>query len=71
MRRKLLYQRDDRPARNVQFFREMIEGRPCVTFAAVKVSQVGVELLRFVGDFGPIIEPLRQPNAVELAMRID
>ena len=47
---KLLHQLDHIPARNMELLSKMIEGGPCITLAARKVSQVSVELLRLLGN---------------------
>ena len=68
---KLLHQLDDIAARNVELFREMIEGGPGVTLASCEIGQVSVELLSLLGDLGTFFQPLRKPHTVEQTMRID
>ena len=65
VRGKLLYELDDIPARNVELLREMIEGRPRITFPSREIGQVGIKLLRLLGNLGALLKPLRHPNPMK------
>jgi hypothetical protein len=71
VRGKLLHELDDIAARNVELFRELIEGGPSVTLASREIRQVSVELLSLFGNLRPLLKPLRHPHTVKQAMRID
>jgi hypothetical protein len=70
VRGKLLYQPDHIPARDMELFGQMIEGRPGVASSTGKIGQVRVKFLRLLGDLGTFFQPLRKPHTVKEAVRV-
>ena len=68
---KLLHELDHIPARDMELRCKMVERRPCVALATREVSQIGVELFCLLRKLWAFLKPLRQPHAMEEAVRID
>ena len=59
VRGKFLHEFDHIAARDMQLFAKMFKGWPCIAFPACEIGQVGVKLLRLLGNFWALLKPLR------------
>ena len=70
VRRKLLHELDHISTRDMELFAKMFKGWPGVSFSTRKVGEIGVKLLRLLGDLRTLLQPLGEPHAVKDPVRV-